>query len=178
VALNEQQIQLYARQILLKPVGGRGQEKLCRAHAVITGSGLCVDVARTYLAAGGSSFSREPGEGGRDSGRIRGAAESQRGVEEAPATLTRRFAPPSPAEGRGGVIIGSELHWTDCADCFAEALASSHPAPDDCATLAGTLAALLFQRQVLGIGPADGRLRLHSDGTFEPIAPIRCGAHR
>jgi hypothetical protein len=75
-------------------------------------------------------------------------------------------------------VIGAELHWSDCADCLAKATSAATPASDDTAVLAGTLAALVFQRLVLDIGPRDGRLRVHADGTLEPIAPLRCEAHR
>jgi hypothetical protein len=56
MALSEEQIQLYARQILLKPVGGRGQEKLCAAKPLLLGHGPALEVARIYLKAGGTTL--------------------------------------------------------------------------------------------------------------------------
>ncbi|MFT3837657.1 MAG: hypothetical protein QM723_11745 [Myxococcaceae bacterium] len=137
--LSEEQIQLYARQILLKPVGGRGQEKLCSAKAVVIGDGLAAQVAKMYLKAGGTILEASEGP---------------------------------------GVVVGAEVHWSDCSDCLSKAAGANTPAPDDTAVLAGTLAALVFQRITLGLGARDGRLRVHPDGTFEPIAPLRCEGHR
>jgi hypothetical protein len=56
MSLSEDQIARFARQILVKPVGGAGQEKLCAATAHVTGS----PIAATYLEAGGTL----PGDGG------------------------------------------------------------------------------------------------------------------
>jgi hypothetical protein len=50
MSLSEAQIARFARQILVKPVGGSGQEKLCAATARVLGS----TSAATYLAAGGT----------------------------------------------------------------------------------------------------------------------------
>jgi hypothetical protein len=50
VGLTEEQISLYGRQILVKAVGGHGQEALCAASVRVTGS----SIARTYLDAGGT----------------------------------------------------------------------------------------------------------------------------
>lgn len=57
MSLSEEQIALYSRQILVKQIGGRGQEKLCAAHARVDGDGVAARIARTYLAAGGSRVS-------------------------------------------------------------------------------------------------------------------------
>jgi hypothetical protein len=56
MSLSEAQIARFARQILVKPVGGSGQEQLCAATARVTGSRL----AAQYLEAGGT----QPGDGG------------------------------------------------------------------------------------------------------------------
>jgi molybdopterin-synthase adenylyltransferase len=50
MSLSEEQIARFARQILVKPIGGRGQQALCSATARVSGSQL----ARTYLEAGGT----------------------------------------------------------------------------------------------------------------------------
>ena len=77
-----------------------------------------------------------------------------------------------------GVVVGAEVHWSDCSDCLAKAKSAVTPASDETAVLAGTLGALVFQRLVLHVGARDGRIKLHPDGTLEPIAPLRCEAHR
>jgi hypothetical protein len=50
MSLSEAQIGRFARQILVTPIGGLGQEKLCSATARVVGSAI----ARQYLAAGGT----------------------------------------------------------------------------------------------------------------------------
>jgi hypothetical protein len=56
MSLTEDQIARFARQILVKPVGGRGQEQLCAATARVDGS----TIAARYLEAGGT----QRGDGG------------------------------------------------------------------------------------------------------------------
>ncbi|MEW6775793.1 MAG: molybdopterin-synthase adenylyltransferase MoeB [Bdellovibrionota bacterium] len=53
MALTEQQIDRYSRHILLKEVGGKGQEKLLNAKALILGAGGLGSPAALYLAAAG-----------------------------------------------------------------------------------------------------------------------------
>jgi hypothetical protein len=57
--VDEDQIARYSRQILVKQVGGRGQEKLCAAKVAVRGDGLSARVARLYLSAGGSQLSAD-----------------------------------------------------------------------------------------------------------------------
>ena len=54
MALREDQILRYSRQILLKDVGGRGQEALLEGGARLEGSGPAGLTAAAYLAAGGT----------------------------------------------------------------------------------------------------------------------------
>jgi hypothetical protein len=51
--LTEPQIERYERQILLKEVGGKGQERLLAATVQVQGHGVGADEAATYLAAAG-----------------------------------------------------------------------------------------------------------------------------
>jgi len=51
--LTEQQIERYSRQIILKEVGGKGQEKLLNSRALIIGAGGLGSPAALYLAAAG-----------------------------------------------------------------------------------------------------------------------------
>ncbi|MBL8918741.1 MAG: ThiF family adenylyltransferase [Myxococcaceae bacterium] len=52
--LTEDQIQRYSRQILLKEVGGRGQQRLSAACVEVVGASRVLDVAVAYLAASGT----------------------------------------------------------------------------------------------------------------------------
>jgi hypothetical protein len=74
MSLSDEQISLYGRQILLKAVGGRGQEALCAASWRVTGS----SVARQYLEAGGTP----EGDGGQLAVGAQGFAWSLGGCEK------------------------------------------------------------------------------------------------
>lgn len=54
MALTDPQVRRYARQILLREVGGRGQERLLSTTVEVMGDDPALDVAIAYLAAGGS----------------------------------------------------------------------------------------------------------------------------
>jgi len=51
--LTDAQVERYSRQIILHPVGGRGQEALLRAAVVVAGDHAAADTAFVYLAAAG-----------------------------------------------------------------------------------------------------------------------------
>lgn len=51
--LREDQIRRYARQILLREVGGAGQARLLAGRVVVGGVGVAAEEAATYLAAAG-----------------------------------------------------------------------------------------------------------------------------
>ena len=53
MSLTETQIDRYSRHILLKEVGGIGQERLLSASAQVLGNGIAAEEAAIYLAAGG-----------------------------------------------------------------------------------------------------------------------------
>jgi hypothetical protein len=59
--LREDQIQRYSRQILLREVGGKGQERLLAASLRVEGAGPAIDVALAYLAISGSSVVTQQG---------------------------------------------------------------------------------------------------------------------
>lgn len=60
MALREDQIQRYSRQILLKEVGGRGQASLLSAPVRVDGHTRALDVAIAYLAVSGTRIVTAP----------------------------------------------------------------------------------------------------------------------
>ena len=53
--MREDQIVRYGRQILLRELGGRGQERLLASSVRVRGAGPAIDDAIAYLLAGGTS---------------------------------------------------------------------------------------------------------------------------
>lgn len=202
MALNEQQIVRYSRQILLKAVGGEGQEKLCADGAAITGKGSAQATAVAYLVAGGSpvSLSSRPivaGEEGflvesadvgtalrasawtaiTDANRDLGQGEHQGTLGELPASFSG--PPPWIALGwegrRGAVVYRAE---NGCGACFIETASVLSNGPSDASSvLLGALGALVFQRLALGKSDDLGGLRMEEDGTIRPLELKKCRRH-
>jgi len=200
MALSEDQILRFSRQILLTEVGGIGQARLLGAGAAVAGVGQAQAVAAAYLAAGGTpvsfpdrtvqadevGFLLGAGDVGRPLGEalapVLGAVASDasgtapRGrVTELPAT----FDGPAPwvalgfRERRGAVLFRSEA---GCAECFrlSSAGLSSGAEPGAAAVMMGAVAALVYQRLVLGFLPALGGLWVDEDGSMPPFEVTRC----
>src|SRR5690606_22862264 len=53
MALNDEQLERYARHIVLKEIGGPGQQKLLKARVLIVGAGGLGSPCLIYLAAAG-----------------------------------------------------------------------------------------------------------------------------
>lgn len=184
--LTEPQIQRYARQILLREVGGRGQQALLSHPLEVRGAGPALWVAVTYLAAGGTPLRLPPdfAAGGFLEGTPLAqfnpdavAASSQGCLAAAPAT------PSGPAPwillGATGVLFRSAA---GCEACFHQTAAAlgAHPragdgAPATAVTL-GALAALVAQRLVLGRSEALGGLAWDGE-RLVALALDRCAAH-
>lgn len=176
MALTEDQIQRYGRQILLRELGGRGQQRLLAATVQVDGEGPAFDDALAYLAAGGSPLAHEAPVGGFLGG--------------APLTAlnpdARAAAQASPAvwlsarrEGHGGraaVVLAGGVAWRRadaCEACWTEclqALGEGEGPPG-----LGALAALSVQRLVLGWSEPAGVVRW-TGARFEASSP-RCAEH-
>jgi [CysO sulfur-carrier protein]-S-L-cysteine hydrolase len=194
--LREDQVQRYARAILLGPVGGRGQEKLLATGARLTADGPCLITAAAYLAAGGTPVAgpipelapEEAGFLAPEPGRPAALVDAVASLNADAAAEPRRWGtllslPGDPAlHLRPLVAVGSRgdaaLLWAAggdaCAACLAEALLGAGAPPEGAAAAqAGALAALLFERLVLELGPPLSGMAVDSGGTVEvlPVAP-------
>ncbi len=170
--LTEAQIQRYARQILLGPVGGRGQEQLLAAPVRVLG----LDATAAYLAAGGSPVEFE-GTSGFFAGASIAAFNPDAAVSDqnlAPGLIAVLHAgiptwvARAVAVGKGAVVYRDG----GCPDCFASTAAALELGVPGVGVQA--LAALAWQRIVLGLADRLGALAL----TGEAPAMVRCEAHR
>lgn len=173
MALREDQIQRYGRQILLREVGGAGQRRFLEGPVRVDVTGPAAEVAVTYLTAGGSPLVLEPFAG---AGFL-----TQSGPEslnpDAHATgvavITVAAAPaPGPC-----VVLGAQLAWFPdggCPECtrIPELVGTPHDS-----VIFGSAAALLVQRFVLGL--AGGPVLLGWNGTsLEERQGPPCPRHR
>jgi hypothetical protein len=174
MALREDQVQRYGRQILLREVGGRGQQRLLGALVAVKGQGAALDEAVAYLAAGGSPLVLEQPPGGF----LAGAAVAALNPDAVPAeagtpVVTLRTEPGPEAQQ---VVLGAAVAFRRadaCEACWRQTLQGLEAA--DGPPGLGSLAALAVQRLVLGWGEAHGRVRW-SAGRLENDTP-RCPEH-
>jgi hypothetical protein len=135
--MNERQLEIFSRQILLREVGGRGQKKLLVRGVSVAGLGPRFDVVRAALAAGGSPV-----------------------AEHAPDLVLREHGALAQGdEARAALVVVGPTFVAyrtadGCGACFGTALAAPDapeplPAPD----AVGSLAALIAQRILLDLAP-------------------------
>lgn len=177
MALREDQIQRYGRQILLREVGGVGQRKLLAAPVRVLGSSPAVDVAVAYLVAGGTPVELAPGV------EIHGFLEGQPllalSADAVPVTapaldlLPEGMASTAPAQ----VVLGGGVAFKTaaaCPECWALTQAALPGVGPDVSC--GSLGALVVQRMTLGWGPALGVICWKTDH-FAEVATVRCPRH-
>ncbi|HYH97138.1 ThiF family adenylyltransferase [Hyalangium sp.] len=199
MALREDQILRYSRQILLKDVGGRGQEALLEGGARLEGSGPAGLTAAAYLAAGGTpvaasearlgpaavGFLISEEDVGQPAAEVLGrvlpevnpdAVHPQAGgrIAELPAAWNGE-APWVALGGdgtRGAVVFrGSQ----GCMWCFGETVRTLGSPPTGVLGVAlGALGALAFQRLRLGMGPELGGRWLAAPGQVAELELRRC----
>ncbi|GHG76466.1 ThiF family adenylyltransferase [Comamonas sp. JC664] len=201
MALREDQILRYSRQILLREVGGRGQEALLAGRVRVDGLGASGLTAAAYLAGGGTPVA---GAGTLTLGPwapgfLMSAADVGLPVTEALAREVPALNPDAEPAGQGGGLVAElpaawsgDAPWValggdgmraavvfrsaeGCVWCFGEAVRQLGTPPDGALGVAvGTLGALVFQRLRLGLGPAFGGRWLAAPGLVEDMAPRRC----
>lgn len=178
MALREDQVQRYGRQILLKELGGRGQRALLAAPVEVRGAGAALSEAVAYLAAGGSPLRLPPGFV--PDGFLAGATPAALSPDvDAPgaAAVLLRSAEAEGAPGREVVVAGG-VAWRSadaCPACWSAVLAALPPAGPP--TALGSLAALAVQRLVLGWAEPLGLVTWAGDRLASPPLPA-CPAHR
>jgi len=202
MSLREDQVQRYSRAILLGPVGGRGQEALLATGARLTAGGPCLWTAAAYLAAGGTPVTGPSAGLAPEAAGFLAAAEPR--TASALAEALSALNPDAVAEpGKWGtllalpgepgphlrplVAIGSRadaaLLWAAgrdaCDACFAAAVEGSGPPPAGAAAVqAGALAAVLFERLVLGVRPTLLGLAVDARGTVQVLPRSACSHAR
>lgn len=172
--LREDQIQRYARQILLRELGGRGQEKLLATPVRVLGASAELDVAIAYLAAGGSPLALDTAAGGF----LAGAPPEALNPDARPASPPRLTLAAAPlATSPLIVVTDREVAWRlegACPHCAWAPLSSS--ADGAHSVLLGSLAAVIVQRFALGRLDPLGHLRW--DGNDLRPALAHCADHQ
>lgn len=177
--LSEPQIQRYARQLLLREVGERGQEALGAVRVSLGWRGEAASAAAAYLRSGGTEV----------------ATLDDRETVWAPTlpllgsgprrALVVTAAPALP--GREGVVVGlragAHVLWSfgedGCAACLRHVLRGLAP-PDErgvSALQVGSLVALLVQRRALGLAVVMEGVEVSPQGVLSTLEVPRC-AHR
>ncbi len=200
MALREDQILRYSRQILLREVGGRGQEKLLAGGVRLVGTGPAGLTAAAYVAAGGTAveagaeplspgaegFLVSAGEVGQPASEVLGRVLPDVNADALPPRGTGQLAElPTHWEGEGPwVALGGDgtrgvvvfRGTSGCAGCF-EATTATWGAPPSGALGVGlgALGALILQRLLLGLGPVLGACGWEAPGVLTELEVRRCG---
>ncbi|QSQ25713.1 ThiF family adenylyltransferase [Pyxidicoccus parkwayensis] len=201
MALREDQILRYSRQILLREVGGRGQEALLAVPARVDATGASGMTAAAYLAGSGTPVA---GLGALTLGPwapgfLVPAEAVGRPAVEALAEAVPQFNPDAVGSTRGGGLVAElpsgwsgDAPWValggdgmraavvfrsadGCVWCFGETVRHLVQPPDGALGVAlGALGALVFQRLRLGLGPALGGRWLAAPGVVEEMEVRKC----
>jgi hypothetical protein len=200
MALREDQILRYSRQILLREVGGRGQEKLLAGGVRLVGTGPAGLTAAAYVAAGGTAveagaeplspgaegFLVSAGEVGQRASEVLGRVLPDVNADALPPRGSGRLAElPAHWEGEGpwvalggdgmrGVVVFRGA--SGCAGCFEATTAPLGAPPSGALGVGlGALGALILQRLLLGMGPTLGGCGWASPGVLTELEVRRCG---
>jgi hypothetical protein len=203
VALREDQILRYSRQILLKDVGGRGQEALLEGGARLDGAGPSGLTAAAYLAAGGTPVVASDTQlGPAAPGFLVSADEVALPAAEVLARVLPEVNPDAVEPKGGGRIAELPTAWNGeapwvalggdgtrgavvfrgsqgCVWCFGETVRTLGTPPSGVLGVAlGALGALVFQRLLLGLGPELGARAIEAPGKVTELEVRRCSRCR
>jgi len=200
MALREDQILRYSRQILLKDVGGKGQEALLAGGARLEASGAAGLTAAAYMAAGGTAVRAEAEPlSPSAAGFLVSAEEVGRPALEVLEPALRELNPDALSPRGSGMLAelpvgewSGEGPWValggagaravvvfrsarGCADCFRATVAPLGAPPEGALGVGlGALGALTFQRLLLNLGPELGACAWSLQEGLSPLAPHRC----
>ncbi len=172
--LREDQIQRYGRQILLREVGGRGQQKLLERGVHVTGDGPGLAEAVAYLAAGGSPITTSIPPSGFLAGTTLDALNP-----DAEASVPRFLTIGARVEAGAVVVVTDTVVFAaaqTCRECVRANVGQGVPGPHDRVTM-GSLVALVAQRLCLDQAEPLGVLSV-VDGVPRALEPVLCPAHR
>ena len=166
-------------QVLVPGVGGRGQEALLAQAVRVEGPHDFSATAAAYLEAGGSRVSTAA-QGGFLSERTAGPSLAAEAGLVCVAPNSAEGARPLVAIGHGAgalrILCASHAACPACVDATLAALVA--PASTTALSTHGALAAVAFQRLVLGLTSAPLEcFALDADGALTPIAAARCSKH-
>lgn len=168
MALREDQIVRFGRQILLREVGGRGQERLLSSPVRVIGAGPAIDDAVAWLVSGGTPVELVgPPSHGFLAGVPLAAPTAPPGVELLLRGEEARASLKSLVVVGKGVAFRTTQACDSCWNQLLEGLETTPPAP------AGALAALTAQRIALGWSEPLGLVRW-TGARFETVALPAC----
>ncbi|MBM7117183.1 ThiF family adenylyltransferase [Archangium primigenium] len=200
MALGEADILRYSRQILLREVGGRGQERLLAGGVRLGASGEAGLTAAAYVVAGGTPVvpdARPLREGAE--GFLVPAGHTGESAADVLAAHLPGVPPGALAPGGGGRLAEVPAQWDGegpwvalggdgargvvvfrgpegCAACFAATVAGLGPPPGGLPGVGlGALGALILQRLLLGLGPALGARGWQAPGILTEGTVHACG---
>lgn len=174
--MREDQIVRYGRQILLRELGGKGQERLLASPVRVLGGGPSLEDAAAYLLAGGTPLVLA--DAVRLGGFLAGASLTGLNPDAVPTRepvadlLPLELSSPAPLQ----VVVGAGVAFRGaqaCDACWAQARATLQPGSP---AAVGSLAALTMQRLLLGWSEPLGVVHWKTAG-FEvaPLAPCPHG---
>jgi hypothetical protein len=181
VALSEAEIVRYSRQILLKDVGGAGQERLLETVVELVGEGPALAIAAAYLSASGVRVRWPKRPIRADEAGFEFAAGEVPPELSALPTTELAIAPTRPND-RLQVVIGSRgdealvlfASADTCRACWSAQLAGLTAPPVELAPVLGTVAAMSLQRRVLGLGAPAGAVLVTRSGLWSEQPISRC----
>lgn len=172
----------YSRQILLKEVGGQGQEALLRAHIDVEGSSQTFLAAAAYLTAGGSQVAnltadRSFGFGGFEEIPPSSAPPCFMGTLSGPfLENTSKFqVVVGTSEGIFVVVYATAMACRECLEATVAPLAEVKEGVEQ--VFQGALAALVCQRIILGLSEELGALSFSWEDGLKPRSWVRCQKH-